>query len=429
MITRMVRLQLAAFLLLSLTLVAILSAKYIGLTDKLLGGTYVVSADLAESGGIFSGAEVTYRGVTVGRVEQLRLVDDGVHVDARLDRGTEIPKDTVAVVENRSAVGEQYLDLQPRTNGGALLAAGDVIPRERTSFPIRIDQLLRHIDNTVRSVPQDDLVTTVDELALAFKDGGRDLQRLIDSGNTLTRAAAEALPETVKLIDDGRIVLGTQVASAKDLTTTVSGFADVADALRIADPDLRVVLDRGALATNELNSLITENKQNLAALIANFITIGNITTARLDGIEQMLVTYPFVVEGGFTVVPGDGTAHFGMVLNNNEPPSCTVGYEGTKKVEPHRTTGLPATNWDAYCAAPRHSGTNVRGAQNAPRPARGGGQSYPIAYGSTPVPLANAAVTSDDPASLSVQTPVVPTGSSSSTPGPSWLWMMQEAVR
>lgn len=432
MITRTVRLQLAAFALLSVVLVAVLSANYVGLTDKIAGGSYVVSADLAQSGGIFVGAEVTYRGVTVGKVETMRLSGDGVVVDARLDRGTEVPKDARAVVENRSAVGEQYLDLQPRTSSAPYLAAGDVIPRDRTAFPIRIDQLLQHVDNTVASVPKDALVTTVDELAEAFKGGGADLQRLIDSGNALTAAASEALPETTKLIDDGRIVLDTQVKSGKDIRTSVSGFADVADALRQADPDLRVVLDRGAVAAKELDALIAENKQSLAALIANFITVGNVTTARLDGIEQLLVTYPDVVNGGFTVVPGDGTAHFGLVLNADDPKACTAGYEGTKKVDPHRTTGLPPVNLDAHCAASRGSGVNVRGAQNAPKPSRSGqgGQSYPMAFGPTPVTLGNPAVTSGSPASLSVQSPVVPAGGDARTEnGTSWLWMMQEALR
>lgn len=163
MITRTVRLQAAAFALLSVALVAILSANYVGLTDKIAGGAYVVSADLAQSGGIFVGAEVTYRGVTVGKVEGMRLSGDGVVVDARLDRGTEVPKDTKAVVENRSAVGEQYLDLQPRTARAPYLASGDVIPRDRTAFPLRIDRLLQHVDDTVSSVPRDALVTTVDE--------------------------------------------------------------------------------------------------------------------------------------------------------------------------------------------------------------------------------------------------------------------------
>jgi phospholipid/cholesterol/gamma-HCH transport system substrate-binding protein len=435
MITRTVRLQLAAFALISVALVAVLSANYVGLTDKVLGGSYVVSADLAQSGGIFVGAEVTYRGVTVGRVEGLRLSRDGVTVDARLDRGTQIPADTSAVVENRSAVGEQYLDLQPRTARGPFLAAGSVIPRDRTAVPIRVDQLLQHVNDTVASVPQDALVTTVDELATAFRGGGADLQRLIDAGDALTAAATEALPATTRLIDDGRTVLDAQVRSATDIRTAVSGFADVAGALRQADPDLRLVLDHGSVAVRELDALVTENKQSLAALLANLVTIGNVTTARLDGIQQILVTYPDVVTGGFTVVPGDGTAHFGLVLNVDDPKACEVGYEGTRKVDPHQTTHLPAANTQAHCAASRSSGVNVRGAQNRPRPTPGGqpGQqnsSYPLSLGSTPVPLGIPSVTSSSPDSLSVRSPVAPTGPNDSTPDvTSWLWLMQEALR
>ena len=174
-------------------------------------------------------------------------------------------------------------------------------------------------------------------------------------------------------------MLDTQVRSGADIRRSVSGFADVAEALREADPDLRVVLDRGTVAVQQLDGLIEDNKQSLAALLANFITIGNVTTARLDGIEQLLVTYPDVVTGGFTVLPGDGTAHFGLVLNVDDPKACEVGYEGTTKVDPNRTTGLPPVNRDAHCAAARGSGVNVRGAQNAPEthPGRQSGQSYP----------------------------------------------------
>jgi phospholipid/cholesterol/gamma-HCH transport system substrate-binding protein len=432
MITRTVRLQLAAFALLTVTLVAVLSAGYVGITDKVLGGSYVVSADLDQSGGIFAGAEVTYRGVTVGRVEALRLTRDGVAVQARLDRGTEVPRDTAAVVENRSAVGEQYLDLQPHTSSGPYLAEGDVIPRDRTSYPLRIDELLRHVSDTVASVPKDALVTTVDELALAFRAGGTDLQRLVDSGDVLTAEATAALPETTRLIDDGRTVLGTQARSATDLRTSLSGLADVADTLRQSDPDLRLVLDRGAVAVRELAALVSENKQSLAALLANLITIGNVTTARIDGIEQILVTYPDVVTGGFTVVPGDGTAHFGLVLNADDPPACVAGYEGTRKVDPHRTANLPPANTDAHCAASRSSGVNVRGAQNRPKPTPAGqqGSSYPLAFGSTPVLLGDPGVTSAAPASLSVRSPVAPAGVDDSTgDGTSWLWLMREALR
>jgi phospholipid/cholesterol/gamma-HCH transport system substrate-binding protein len=426
MIRRSVKVQLVAFLLITLVTVSILSARYVGLYDRVAGGQYVVSADFAESGGIFVGSEVSYRGVQVGRVERLRLGADGVIVDAKIQRGVEIPKDTVAVVENRSAVGEQYLDFQPRTQGGDRLEDGDTIPRKDTRTPVRVDNLLLHLDRTVTSVDKDDLKVVVDELGEAFADGGTDLQRLLDSGDALTRAATEALPETVTLIEDGRIVLDAQRDTSGQIKTFATNFANLSETLKASDADLRLVLDRGAVASRELDGLIRENRSSLAALLANLITVGQVTTARVDGIEQLLVTYPDVIAGGYTVVPGDGTAHFGLVLSQ-DPKVCKRGYEGTQRTDPHRTTGLPPVNTGARCALPRGSTSAVRGSQNAPGPSgsQSARSSVPLAIAGQPVsPGAGASLGTAAP---DVSVPLPPTGGGQAEP--SWLWMMKEAAR
>ena len=425
MIRRSVKVQLFAFLLITLLTVSVLSARYVGLYDRVVGGQFHVAADFEQSGGIFVGSEVSYRGVTVGRVDRLRLSKDGVVVEAKIQPGVKIPKDTTVVVENRSAVGEQYLDFQPRSEGGPLLADGDTIARKDTQYPLRVDTLLLDLDRTVNSVDRDDLSTVVDELGDGFAGGGQDLQRLIDSGDALTRAATEALPETKKLLDDGRIVLDTQRDTAEEVKVFASNFADLADTLEASDPDLRLVLDRGVVASTELEGLIKENKGNLAALLANLITVGQVTTARVDGIQQLLVTYPDVVAGGFTVVPGDGTAHFGLALAQ-EPHVCEAGYGGTRRTNPRTTTNLPPVNTSARCAAPRGSGTTVRGAQNAPGPSRDGANAtVPLAFGQQPVSPGMAA--SLGMTTPQVTVPVLPPGGAGSDP--SWLWIMKEAAR
>jgi phospholipid/cholesterol/gamma-HCH transport system substrate-binding protein len=365
MIRRSTIYQLTAFALLTLVGVSYVTARYIGIGDALFGGSYVVSVDLASSGGIFRNAEVTYRGVTVGRVEELRLTDDGVLADLRLDEGTEVPADTDAVVENRSAVGEQYLDLQPSSASGPFLEPGDTIARERTRTPVPTEKLLVDIDRLVRSVNQQDLVTVVDELGKAFSSGGRDLQRLLDAGDRLTLAATEALPETIKLIEDGKIVLDTQRETGPAIRSFATDLADLSETLASpeVDADLRTVLDRGVIASGELDTLLTENRPAIAGLLSN------------------LVTYPAVVTGGYTVVPGDGTAHFGLVLNADDPPSCRNGYQGTQKTDPNSTRGLPPLNTGARCAEPRGSTITVRGAQNAPAPdGRAAGSRLPSSW-------------------------------------------------
>ena len=418
MIRRLTRIQLAIFAVVTIVGVSILSASYIGLTERVLGGGPTVVADLATSGGIFVGSEVTYRGVRVGRVSELSLTEDGVRVHARLDRGTEVPKDTRAVVENRSAVGEQYLDLQPRSSGGPTLADGDVIARDDTQTPLPVEKLLLDVDTTVRSVPKEALVTTVDELGTAFSGSGPDIARLIDSGDLLTRAAIEALPDTVALLRSGKTVLDTQRDTASQITTFSANLARISETVQASDPDLRVILDRGAVASKELEAVVRENDRTLGTLLANLVTIGQVTSSRVDGIDQMLITYPEVVAGGYTVVPGDGTAHFGVQLTT-DPPVCTRGYGGTQKTDPNRTQGLPPLNRDARCSLPRGSAATVRGAQNAPGARSVGRTSLTMAYGSDPVPLGTTAYGA--PADVAV--PVAPSG------GDRWSWILEEATR
>ena len=108
MIARRTKLQLLAFAVVAVLGMSYLGFKYVGLDRLVLGSGYDVGADFRDSGGIFVNAEVTYRGVAVGRVTDMQLVDDGVRVTLSIDPDADpIPADTEAMVATRSAVGEQ----------------------------------------------------------------------------------------------------------------------------------------------------------------------------------------------------------------------------------------------------------------------------------------------------------------------------------
>ena len=97
MISRTTRIQLFVFALITLLGISYVGAKYAQLDRLFTDETYTVSADLPESGGIYVGAEVTYRGVSVGRVENLRLHDGGVYADL----GIRHSDDTIPVRRGR----------------------------------------------------------------------------------------------------------------------------------------------------------------------------------------------------------------------------------------------------------------------------------------------------------------------------------------
>ncbi|ALV38230.1 MlaD family protein [Streptomyces sp. CdTB01] len=374
MITRTVKGQLLAFAAVTAVGVSYVGAEYTGLMDTILDRGYTVRADFADSGGIFPGAEVTYRGVPVGRVGSLGLTgDDGVSVALDIRGGApRIPADTLAVVANRSAVGEQYVDLQPRTSHGPYLLDGSAIPRGSTRVPLPTTDLVLSLDRLVNSVGKNDLRVTVDELGKAFNGTGPDLSRLVDSGNALVESASDSLPQTISLIEDSRKVLKTQADQGSSIKSFSHDLALLTRQLKSSDGDLRTLIGNAAPAAQEVNSLLKSTGPQLSVLLANLISGGQVTLAHLPGVEQSLVTFPALVSGSYTVVPGDGTFHFGLVVNADDPQPCTQGY-GTTRRDPS-DTGTRAANTDARCTAPRGSKTSVRGAQNAPgaRSASGG---------------------------------------------------------
>ncbi|WP_158844906.1 MCE family protein [Saccharothrix deserti] len=367
MIPGRTKVQIVAFVLIALLGVSYVGARYVGL-GRLFGASgYVVTMQLADSGGVFTNAEVTYRGVAVGRVGQMRLTADGLEVDLDIDPSAPaIPADLEAVVANRSAVGEQFVDLRPRGEDGPYLEAGSVIPRTATKTPPPVDALLTNLDEFAKSVPTESLRTVVDELDLAFSGTGPDLQVLLDNTRVFTQAATEHLPQTKALINDGLVVLNTQAAQGSAIRSFSTDLRALAEQLKNSDTDIRRLIGVSPQAAEQVSALLRETGPNLGVVFANLLTTGNILVTRLDGLEQIAVTYPIAVGGGFSVAKGDGTgAHFGLALNVFDPPPCTVGYEATKIRQGTDTT--PAElNTQAYCALARGSATSVRGAQNAP---------------------------------------------------------------
>ncbi len=364
MISKRVKLQIGAFVLIALVGITYVGATYAGLDRLVSSRGYTTIARFRDSGGIFTNAEVTYRGLPIGRVGPLRLTPSGIDVSLEIENSApKIPADTDAVVTNRSAVGEQYVDLRPRSDGGPHLGEGSVITSDRTSIPVPPEDLLANLDRTVRSIPIGSLQTVVTELDLAFTGLNGPLGTLLDTSNAYTRHATDHLPQTLDLISSGRQVLETQREQGAEIASFSRDLHLFAGQLRASDPDLRRVIGAAPDAAEQVSGLLRETGPQLGGLLSNLLTTANVYRTRLDGVEQLLVTYPNLAQGTKTTVPGDGRARFGLVLNSFDPFVCTQGYESTHQRSGTDLADTPA-NLQAHCAEPPGSPINVRGSQH-----------------------------------------------------------------
>jgi phospholipid/cholesterol/gamma-HCH transport system substrate-binding protein len=367
MLVRRTRIQLIAFLVISVVAIVYALIRFAGLGQVFGQDGYTVKLELNQSGGIFTGAEVTYRGFNIGRVGPLRLTATGLEADLNIDPDTpDVPADLQAVVADRSAVGEQFVDLRPASEAGPFLKAGSVIPADKTKTPIATEQVVSDLDGLAESVPTDALRTVVDESYNAFNGTGDDLQVLLDTLRDFTKSAQENLPQTVQLLDAGGKVLDTQNAEASNMADFSKNLKELSATLKSSDGDLRKLIEAAPPAAQSINQLISDTGPGLGELFANLLTTSNLLLTRQDGIEQVLVTYPTLPIGAYTVAPGDGTAHLGLALNLFDPPPCTKGYQDPSQYRTGSDTTTRTPDWNAYCAEPTGSPIDVRGSQNAP---------------------------------------------------------------
>lgn len=370
--SRLVKIQLILFVIVAVVGVVYVGGKYVRL-DNLLGfGQYSVTGQFADSGGIFTNAEVTYRGVPVGTVGALSLTQTGIDVELLLDNGgPEIPSSARAVVANRSAIGEQYVDLQPTSDEGPYLENGSTIATADTQTPVPVEDVLASTDQLVKTVPLENLTTVVQELGAAFDGKGDDLQVLVDSLGSLSETGDEALPQTLALIRDSRTVLDTQSDQSSAIRQFSQDLNSVTAQLRSNDPDIRRLINTGTAASDQVGALIAEGGESLTTDLTNLREVTELAAPRTLALKPLLIFLPALAAGAQTLTPGDGTIHQGLLLETNNPPPCTMGYEGSQAIldeEKAKNPNFDITednyplNLQANCTTPQGSVTGVRSA-------------------------------------------------------------------
>jgi phospholipid/cholesterol/gamma-HCH transport system substrate-binding protein len=366
MITRKILIQIVVFAVVGIFAVGYTAMRYGGIGSSIINPGYDVKLELTSGGGIFTNSEVTYRGVTVGKVTGMQLTSQGLEVNLHInDSAPHIPANLSASVADRSAVGEQFVDLVPYSNSGPYLVNGATIAQQHTSIPLPTDTLLTNVDGLANSVPIQSLQTVVNELDNGFSGTGPDLQKLLDTVSDFTRTAQAQLPQTTQLLDSGKVVLDTQTAESGAIESFSTSLNLLSQQLKSSDSDIRNLITNAPLAGTQITNLLTETGPQLGSLLANLLTTANVLVTRNAGIEEALVAYPVLAGAAGTVITPDGTAKLGLALNLFNPPPCTNGYQGTQ----HRPANdlTPAKlNLNAYCDQGPGSTIDVRGAQNAP---------------------------------------------------------------
>ena len=160
------------------------------------GDYYYLTVDLPAAGQLMRvGADVRERGVVIGKVSDIALVDRHARMTLQIRSGYRIPSDAEAYVDLKTLLGDKFIDLRSAEFAPPFLRGGETIPGH--VGPELEDVLQSGVDVLSALNPQD-AATIVHELATAARGHGDDIGRGIEVNAELSTLFADTLEPQLK---------------------------------------------------------------------------------------------------------------------------------------------------------------------------------------------------------------------------------------
>src|SRR5246500_2305357 len=331
MLTPFIRRQLILFGILTVISILVLGIYYLQVPSLVGIGRYTLKADLPASGGLYPTSNVTYRGITIGKVTDVQPTEHGAQATMSIDSRYKVPADAVANVHSVSAVGEQYLDLVSSGNSSQTLSPGQTITKG--TVPAEIGPALDTANRGLAVLPKEKIGQLLDETAQSVGGLGPALQRLVDSTQAIVGDFKTNITNVNDIIQNSGPVLESQVNSSSAIERWARNLNTLAAQAAANDQHVKSILSQAAPSADQLNSVFSDVRDSLPQTLANLEVVFDLLKRYHTGVEQVLVFLPQEasdVEMGYTPFPNKSALD--LNFNLNWPPPCLTGF-------------VPASEW------------------------------------------------------------------------------------
>jgi len=245
----------------------IVKASYGSFSDQYpLQGLFARAGD-----GLHPSSQVQYRGVTVGEVTAIKLVNRRAEVEMKLDQGFDVPVDAEAAIAPKNVFGEETVNLTfPHGQTGPMLPAGATITD--TSVSDEFTQLLAAADPLLNDVNGQDLATVISQLAIASAGQGPAIRASIEEGTKLADLFDQTLQAQIRALD-----------SFASVSEAIAPVGPSIDSISASNNRWMPIFNAQAAAYDKLLAEFTPVANELAAYLSDYHP--DITTMLQDGVN------------------------------------------------------------------------------------------------------------------------------------------------
>jgi phospholipid/cholesterol/gamma-HCH transport system substrate-binding protein len=344
-----------------LAVIVVFGAALVGriiVAGPLFGHEITVKVMIPEAAGLHARSDVSYRGQHIGTVTAVDLTATGVQATLKLQGDVDVPRNSEIVVANLSAVGEQYVDIRPRTAAGPFLADGSEVNLDKTALPVPTWQVLAHTQRLLRRVDTADLRTIAREVRAIFGSGEVDLPGLVDELDRTLDMVERLSPDVLGLVREGEKPLKTLHDLSPAVRSLLANSRAITAQLAKSNATIARLIDQGATLVPIVLSDFKSTSPVLVKLLDDGTPVAAMARAHLPGLAHWFAWGPDQL---VAMADGtrDGSARVIFVLTAAD--NCHYG----PIVSPYqRKVTMPMT---ARCTTVDPH-IQQRGSQNVPRP-------------------------------------------------------------
>uniref|UniRef100_A0AAU2VIW2 MCE family protein n=1 Tax=Streptomyces sp. NBC_00008 TaxID=2903610 RepID=A0AAU2VIW2_9ACTN len=216
-------------------------------------------------------ADVKLRGVVIGQVRDISADGEGARLTLAIQPGKldRIPADVTAQMLPTTLFGERFVALVPPAVPSAdTLRAGAVIPQDRSSNAIELEEVLDNVLPLLTAVQPEKLSATLNAVSQALRGRGEKL------GDTLVRLDAHLQKFNPQLptlnADIKELVKVSRVYgdAAPDVLDALTDFTTTSGTLADQQAQLADLYGSTNASAQDLTTFLQENKDNLIRLSA-----------------------------------------------------------------------------------------------------------------------------------------------------------------
>jgi phospholipid/cholesterol/gamma-HCH transport system substrate-binding protein len=291
------------------------------------GDYYYLTARLDRAGQqMETGLDVRIRGVKVGTVSGIELVDRQAELTLQIEQNYEVPDDAIGVISLKTPLGSKYVDLQfDPTTGASALQDGDHLASARVGP--ELEDLLDDGVHVLDAIDPDDIAVILTELSTAADGRGDTVAAGIQANADLSDLFAATLDPQLQTLDDFETIFGELEKVGVDLNELAAAVNEGAPVYASAEAqeNLRVALETVVPFADNLADLLILNRSDWDRMIDNGDIVLGTIAARPQGLHDLvhgLYRYVYKLGGEidpfFSVEDGSAGAGFSAFIGGND---------------------------------------------------------------------------------------------------------------